>query len=188
MFVSPFHAPFTGPCVQMKVLEFTGYGASGIKTFKVSPDAFVQMALQLAVFKMTGWLLCPPPESPPGWLVPMSCEIGDHMREKSRSRVTRPRVCRGRQPLKWACCHIRTRSMHDYWSSLVGVGIFENFGSHKAHKGGVNLVCVFRTVSNEKIKEKTSGATHRTISLGCSSTPELLEPVLQAPTAFLAMS
>lgn len=38
----------------MKVLEFNGYGASGIKAFKVSPDAFVQMALQLAVFKMTG--------------------------------------------------------------------------------------------------------------------------------------
>ncbi|CAM9494923.1 unnamed protein product, partial [Laminaria digitata] len=41
-------------CIQMQVLEFTGYGASGIKTFKVSPDAFVQMALQLAIFKMTG--------------------------------------------------------------------------------------------------------------------------------------
>lgn len=45
----------------MNVLEFTGYGASGIKTFKVSPDAFVQMALQLAVFKMTGGLLGPEP-------------------------------------------------------------------------------------------------------------------------------
>lgn len=40
--------------VQMNVLNFTGYGADAIKTFKISPDAFVQMALQLAVFKMTG--------------------------------------------------------------------------------------------------------------------------------------
>ena len=38
----------------MNVLEFTGYGANTIKTFKISPDAFVQMALQLGVFKMTG--------------------------------------------------------------------------------------------------------------------------------------
>lgn len=40
--------------IQMDVLEFAGYGANTIKTFKVSPDAFVQMALQLGVFKMTG--------------------------------------------------------------------------------------------------------------------------------------
>ncbi|CBN79817.1 Carnitine/choline O-acyltransferase [Ectocarpus siliculosus] len=39
---------------EMDVLEFTGYGANTIKKFKISPDAFVQMALQLAVFKMTG--------------------------------------------------------------------------------------------------------------------------------------
>lgn len=52
---SPFHDSRWS--VQMNVLEFTGYGASGIKTFKVSPDAFVQMALQLAVFKMTGEFL-----------------------------------------------------------------------------------------------------------------------------------
>eukprot|EP00903_Cladosiphon_okamuranus_P010710 g10122.t1 len=39
---------------EMNVLEFTGYGANTIKTFKVSPDAFVQMTLQLGVFKMTG--------------------------------------------------------------------------------------------------------------------------------------
>lgn len=38
----------------MDVLEFTGYGANTVKKFKFSPDAFVQMALQLAVFKMTG--------------------------------------------------------------------------------------------------------------------------------------
>lgn len=38
----------------MNVLEFSGYGANMIKTFKISPDAFVQMALQLGVFKMTG--------------------------------------------------------------------------------------------------------------------------------------
>lgn len=41
---------------QMDVLEFTGYGATTIKKFKISPDAFVQMALQLGVFKMTGTL------------------------------------------------------------------------------------------------------------------------------------
>lgn len=47
------------PFSQMDVLEFTGYGANTIKKFKISPDAFVQMALQLAVFKMTGTLrLC----------------------------------------------------------------------------------------------------------------------------------
>lgn len=39
---------------QMNVLTFTGYGGDVIKTFKTSPDAFVQMALQLGVFKMTG--------------------------------------------------------------------------------------------------------------------------------------
>lgn len=39
---------------QLNVLAFTGYGGDVIKTFKISPDAFVQMALQLAVFKMTG--------------------------------------------------------------------------------------------------------------------------------------
>ena len=54
-----FNDSLPGPSVhvgvmQMTVLEFTGYGASGIKTFKFSPDAFVQMALQLAVYKMTG--------------------------------------------------------------------------------------------------------------------------------------
>lgn len=41
----------------MDVLEFCGYGANTIKKFKISPDAFAQMALQLGVFKMTGtWL------------------------------------------------------------------------------------------------------------------------------------
>lgn len=40
---------------QMIVAEFTGYGANAIKNFKMSPDAFAQMALQLGVFKMTGW-------------------------------------------------------------------------------------------------------------------------------------
>ncbi|CAM9514964.1 unnamed protein product, partial [Hapterophycus canaliculatus] len=39
---------------EMNVLEFTGYGVNTIKGFKISPDAFVQMALQLGVFKMTG--------------------------------------------------------------------------------------------------------------------------------------
>lgn len=33
---------------------FPGYGSDLIKTFKMSPDGFVQMALQLAIFKMTG--------------------------------------------------------------------------------------------------------------------------------------
>lgn len=39
---------------QLNVLTFDGYGADVIKTFGMSPDAFAQMALQLAVFKMTG--------------------------------------------------------------------------------------------------------------------------------------
>ncbi|CAM9778051.1 unnamed protein product, partial [Sphacelaria rigidula] len=38
----------------LNVLSYDGYGADVIKTFKMSPDAFAQMALQLAVFKMTG--------------------------------------------------------------------------------------------------------------------------------------
>lgn len=40
--------------LQLNVLSYDGYGADVIKTFKMSPDAFAQMALQLAVFKMTG--------------------------------------------------------------------------------------------------------------------------------------
>lgn len=39
---------------KMEVFEFHGYGIDEIKRFKISPDAFVQMALQLGVFKMTG--------------------------------------------------------------------------------------------------------------------------------------
>lgn len=39
---------------QLDVLIFAGYGSDVIKTFKISPDAFVQMAIQLAVFKTTG--------------------------------------------------------------------------------------------------------------------------------------
>lgn len=38
----------------MEVFEFHGFGVDQIKRFKISPDAFVQMALQLGVFKMTG--------------------------------------------------------------------------------------------------------------------------------------
>lgn len=51
----------------MNVLEFMGYGANTIKTFKISPDAFVQMALQLAVFKMTG--IVQPKQLRSVWLV-----------------------------------------------------------------------------------------------------------------------
>ncbi|CAN0248656.1 unnamed protein product, partial [Discosporangium mesarthrocarpum] len=38
----------------VEVLMFPGYGSSTIKKFKMSPDGFVQMAIQLAVFYMTG--------------------------------------------------------------------------------------------------------------------------------------
>lgn len=40
--------------VQLNVLAFEAYGSDVIKTFKISPDAFAQMALQLGVYKMTG--------------------------------------------------------------------------------------------------------------------------------------
>lgn len=37
-----------------RVFQFFGYGKSLIKKFKVSPDAYVQMMMQLAYFKLTG--------------------------------------------------------------------------------------------------------------------------------------
>ena len=40
--------------LQMKVLNFQGYGKSTIKTFKCSPDSFVQMAIQLAFYRLHG--------------------------------------------------------------------------------------------------------------------------------------
>lgn len=39
---------------QMKALEWKNYGSSFIKQNKLSPDAFVQMVLQLAVYKVYG--------------------------------------------------------------------------------------------------------------------------------------
>ena len=39
---------------QSCVLEFNDFGSSTIKKLKVSPDAFVQMAYQIAYYKMTG--------------------------------------------------------------------------------------------------------------------------------------
>lgn len=38
----------------VRVVTFEGYGKSQIKKFGVSPDAFAQMAIQLAYFKMYG--------------------------------------------------------------------------------------------------------------------------------------
>ena len=40
--------------LQMKVLNFTGFGKGKIKTFKLSPDSFVQMAIQLAFYRLHG--------------------------------------------------------------------------------------------------------------------------------------
>ena len=40
----------------LQVLAFFGYGKDGIKKMGFSPDAFVQMAIQLAYFKMHGKL------------------------------------------------------------------------------------------------------------------------------------
>lgn len=37
-----------------EVFQYFGYGKGLIKTFKVSPDAYVQMMMQLAYFKLTG--------------------------------------------------------------------------------------------------------------------------------------
>jgi carnitine O-acetyltransferase len=39
---------------ELQVLAYDGYGKGLLKTFGVSPDAFVQMALQLAYYKMYG--------------------------------------------------------------------------------------------------------------------------------------
>ena len=40
--------------LQMKVLNFQGFGKGTIKTFKLSPDSFVQMAIQLAFYRLHG--------------------------------------------------------------------------------------------------------------------------------------
>lgn len=37
---------------EVKVLQYLGYGKNLIKKFKCSPDAYVQMIIQLAYFKM----------------------------------------------------------------------------------------------------------------------------------------
>lgn len=37
--------------LQVKVLKFQGYGKGYIKSVKLGPDSFVQMALQLAFYK-----------------------------------------------------------------------------------------------------------------------------------------
>ncbi|KAI8868308.1 acyltransferase ChoActase/COT/CPT [Ramicandelaber brevisporus] len=47
---------------QLKVLAFEGYGKNLIKQFKLSPDAFAQMTIQLAYFKLYG-KSCPTYES-----------------------------------------------------------------------------------------------------------------------------
>lgn len=39
---------------EVQVLAFHAYGKNVIKTFRVSPDAFVQMSIQLAFYKMFG--------------------------------------------------------------------------------------------------------------------------------------
>lgn len=41
-------------CHQIKTLVFNDFGKEKIKTFKCSPDAFVQLALQFAYYKMFG--------------------------------------------------------------------------------------------------------------------------------------
>ena len=40
--------------LQMKVLSFNSFGKGKIKTFKLSPDSFVQMAIQLAFYRLHG--------------------------------------------------------------------------------------------------------------------------------------
>ncbi|PWN47493.1 acyltransferase ChoActase/COT/CPT [Violaceomyces palustris] len=47
---------------ELSILEFQGYGKGAIKKFKCSPDAWVQMVIQLAYFKMYG-KPCPTYES-----------------------------------------------------------------------------------------------------------------------------
>jgi len=39
---------------ELKVLHFTGFGKRGLKLLKVSPDAFAQMAIQLAAYRTFG--------------------------------------------------------------------------------------------------------------------------------------
>lgn len=41
---------------ELKVLMFHGYGKAKIKTFKTSPDAFAQLAIQLAYYKTFGYV------------------------------------------------------------------------------------------------------------------------------------
>lgn len=40
--------------LEMKVLNFQGFGKGAIKSFKLSPDSFVQMAIQLAFYRLHG--------------------------------------------------------------------------------------------------------------------------------------
>lgn len=38
--------------IDLRILAFSDYGKGFMKTAKVSPDAFIQMALQLAYFRV----------------------------------------------------------------------------------------------------------------------------------------
>ena len=69
----------------MEVFEFHHFGADKIKTFNISPDAFVQMALQLGVFKMTGDL-CGPPPAP--------SDDTSSVRGKRKAKASRHRLAR----------------------------------------------------------------------------------------------
>lgn len=46
-------SPFS-PLHFLKVVVYEGYGKELIKKLRVSPDAYAQMAIQLAYYKMTG--------------------------------------------------------------------------------------------------------------------------------------
>lgn len=43
--------------LQLRVLEFTGFGKNAIKGWRISPDGFVQLSMQLAHFKLHGYLV-----------------------------------------------------------------------------------------------------------------------------------
>ena len=41
--------------LDLQVLAHTAFGKGVMKKFKISPDAYIQMALQLAYYRVRGW-------------------------------------------------------------------------------------------------------------------------------------